>query len=392
MDPKFAEFLQSEEYFSKMSLERRLMSDKNADPVLIIQGLDKLAEINFRALQQTVDIANLIQQTLLNGSIYPQGKDIPALYADFKQTVTDMIDHVWYLGTGFSDDSNPEAQKACLIALDSKLKPSLDTLHRLFTSKYHQPSPIPESLRKETNILASLDRFSGTFKEPVQTAMHILTGGSKPEVELKTVETYEELIRILHDQGIERVQHLMWNILHHDYYNHLKKVELSSRTYGSPEIQGIGSNDPEAFKKAKIWQVAQSLIDYMYLDKTAQVSFRGDKANWNAKLGMGFLMTPTTLTGVIAIPYDYVGDKANCHVMIHYDANQEEYHFKFSCGNKGYFGSEFMKHTKKEFTRQGYQYSDTGWENKAFFLEKRSSELDICAILEVIKESLRSRY
>lgn len=377
-------------YLEALALDQRLLIDKNADPVLIVDALDKLADVNFRSLNQTNSLVTIIHQTLGRGLKYPSspGSDLLKYYSSLKKTVFEMIDHISNLTySGYSGES-PKDHRAVFDSIDKKINPPLENIHNLFIFGYHIPSPLsPAQTSSEINVLSMLNHFNSLFAEPVKKVSYLLAGGSKPKVKLNTVETTEELIRVLHDVGLGRIKHLLHDIVHQDYYDHLKKVELC-KGLGVPYIQGLGNSEAAIFKNSQIWPIAEALIEYAQTDNSVSL--------YGKIMSIYALITTKSLSSSIMLSFSIVRDSANCSLHVLYDSNQQNYDIDFFCGNKGHFSPGFMSKVKESFTSLGYKYGDAGRENKAFWLSKKSdtksAKQDVRFILDNLKNNLISSH
>lgn len=380
-------------YFERAALDERLRMDKDADPVIIIESMDKLAEINFQVLTETNSLAHKIHQTLAKGSQYPLPgqSDLPDQYSTLKDSLNSLIDHVGKITWHNYNPHTPDDHRKVLAALDGAIKPNIDTLHNLFRSGYHRPSPLPSSMTEsEVNVLSMLDRFSAHFTEPVKRVSHLLAGGSKPQVKIGSVETVEELVRVLHDVGLSRYKHIFHDIIHQEHYGHIKRVTVSRGGYHAPHIQGLGYSDIKKFQKSPMWQIAEAMIEYSKEDHSKyEDTFRDSTFS-----RMYALMTTHSLSAAMDLDYGIVGDTANASLHVMHDPKHDSYSIAFHCGNKGYFSHKFMEAILSSFQEEGYKCTNGDWGTKAFWVDTRSTgdqaKKDVRFMFDNLTDKLRN--
>ncbi len=378
-------------YFERMALDERLIADKDVDPIIIINAMDKLAEINYQALTETNSLSYQINQTLARGDIYPRPgePDLPTHYRILSDSLKGMIDQVGSLTWSKDSGEHPDDHRRVLSTLEESIKPKIETIHRLFKTGYHKPSPLPLSMiSSEVNVLAMLDKFSGFFAEPIKSVNYLLAGGSKPHVKLKTVETVEDFVRVLHDVGVKRIRHLFHDIIHQEYYNHIKKITISEGGFSGPHIQGLGYSQVEKFQQSPMWPIVEAMIEYSKADNETGDSFDSTFSSMYA------LMTTSNLAATMNLSYSLVGDTANASLHVNYYSPTDNYNITFHCGNKGYFGPKFMEAIHRSFNEKGYTCTSGGWENKAFWVDTKSTgkqaKKDVRFILDNLTDKLRN--
>ncbi|MBU0958508.1 MAG: hypothetical protein KKB31_01055 [Nanoarchaeota archaeon] len=380
-----------QKHFERMPLDDRLRMDKDVDPIIIIDSMDKLAEINYRALTETNSLSHQINQTLARGSPYPKSgePDLPTHYGLLSDALNCMIDHVGGLTSWKYSPNHPDDHRKVLSSLEESIKPKIETIHILFKTGYHKPSPLPSSMTSsEINVLAMLDRFSGVFTEPVKSVSYLLAEGSKPNVKLGTVETVEEFVRVLQDVGVGRIRHLFHDIIHQEYYNHIKRVTINGGGFREPHIQGLGHSQVEKFQQSPMWPIAEAMIEYSKKDNETGNHFD------SAFSRMYALMTPNHLAATMDLSYSLVGDSANASLHVTHDSPTDNYNISFHCGNKGYFNPKFMEAIHTSFNEKGYKCTSGDWGNKAFWVDRRSTgeqaKKDVRFILDNLTDKLRN--
>lgn len=378
------ELIQS--FIKGRSLDSRLSGGE--DPVILMDALDCLAEVNWRALQGTVSLAKSIHQTLARGTKYPHSpeEDILSTYGSLKENLTTMIGLVGNLSRWHFGAEDTKKYQAALGRIEGKISPTLQTIDRLFRFGYHSPSPYA-GVEEEINVLPILDQFNGLFTEPVKKTSHLLSGGSKPGVRLEQVETVEELIRVLHDGGLGQIKNTLHEISNRGYfkqYEHIRTVSLSS-DYDKPRIEGLGDSKPEVFQQSQVWPIVKAMTEYYGTTNCR------DSDGWDKIIDhMYIVLSPRSVSSSMNLDYMTVGDSANCSFHAFYDEQNNTFALNFFCGNKGHFSDRFMNGVKKDFTEAGFTYEESS-ENKMFWLKKRSEATAVKEETRFILDTLAKR-